>query len=66
MQDKSKDRRTSFASDAPARKPVLRNGWWVLPATGRVITTEMIKQIQQKLDDEEVERANRLARGGQA
>ncbi len=49
--------------DAPARKPVLRNGWWVLPATGRVVTTEMVKQIQQELDDEEVERANRFARG---
>ena len=65
MQDKSKDSKTSSASDAPARKPVLQNGWWVLPATGRVITTEMIKQIQQELDDEEVERANRLARGEQ-
>jgi hypothetical protein len=65
MQDESKDRKNSPASDTPERKPVLRNGWWVLPATGRVVTTEMIKQIQQELDDEEVERANKFARGEQ-
>ena len=65
MQDENENdsEKASPTSDAPRRKPELRDGWYVLPATGRVVTTELIKQIQQQLDDDEVGKANALATG---
>ncbi len=55
--------KASPTGNEPARKPELRDGWYVLPATGRVVTTELIKQLQQRLDDEEVAKAIAFATG---
>jgi len=67
MQDENEkdSEKASPTSDEPARKPELRDGWYVLPATGGVVTTELVKQIQQQLDDEEVAKATAFATGKQ-
>lgn len=65
MQDENqKDtEKASPRSDTPVRTFELRDGWYVLPATGHVVTTELIKEIQQQLDDEEAAKALALANG---
>jgi len=65
MQDETKkdNDMASAASDKPARKPVLRDGWLVLPSTGGVVTLELIEQLQQELDDEELAKAIAFATG---
>ncbi len=39
-----------------------RNGFLILPRTGRVITNEMIDKIKEEIELEEVEAANALRR----
>jgi hypothetical protein len=65
MQDETKkdNDMASVASDKPARKPVLRDGWLVLPSTGGVVTLELIEQLQQELNDEELAKAIAFATG---
>jgi hypothetical protein len=36
---------------------IFRNGWYVLPSRGRVVTSELIEKIQEELDREDALRA---------
>jgi hypothetical protein len=65
MQDQSEKRskEAPTESDKSGSKPEFRNSVPQLPRAKHVITTEMVRQIQQELDDEEVTRANALATG---
>ena len=36
---------------------LFKNGWYVLPSRGAVVTSELIDQIQEELDHEDLRRA---------
>jgi len=47
-----------FAEDA-SPPYVMKNGWYVLPSRGGVVTNEMIDKIQEELDQEDARAAGR-------
>jgi hypothetical protein len=40
--------RIALTSSRPATKPRLHNGFEVIPAEGRVVTTELVRQIMEE------------------
>ena len=64
MTDEFKDARNAPEQDAylsgGATRPqglLFRNGWYVLPSRGAVVTNKLIDKIQEELDREEVRAA---------
>jgi hypothetical protein len=58
------DERRCRELSAKLGRPVkIEHGWIVLQATGRVITSEMVRNWQDEIDREEAERAAAFARG---
>ena len=46
-----------FGEEAAGFPYVLKDGWYVLPSRGGVITNEMIDRIQREIDEEDQRRA---------
>ncbi|HJZ44068.1 MAG TPA: hypothetical protein VJ233_10130, partial [Hyphomicrobiaceae bacterium] len=46
-----------FAEEAAGFPYVPKDGWYVLPSRGGVITNEMIDRIQREIDEEDQRRA---------
>ena len=38
---------------------ILKDGWYVLPKRGNVVTSELVKRLMEEADMEDVERAKR-------
>jgi hypothetical protein len=57
--------RKSLVQPAAAEKPEMRHGflyedgWYVLPSRGGVVTTELVRKIQEELDWEDARLAGR-------
>jgi hypothetical protein len=49
--------RAPKARQAASRAPILKNGFYVLPSCGAVVTNELVAKIQQELDEEDARRA---------
>jgi len=63
MGENENDVRARRLSETLGFRVTIRNGWIVLPSRGGVVTSEMVRQIQDEIDNEEVERASAIARG---
>ena len=49
--------RNSHEEDSGDEPFVMKNGWLVLRSRGRIVTSAMVKRIQQEIDDEEARAA---------
>jgi hypothetical protein len=45
--------RGALAPPGPSRKPTLKDGWYVLPARGGVVTSELVERLLEQADLED-------------
>ena len=53
------DNRSPKARRATLRGLVFKNGWYVLPSRGGVVSSELIRKIEDELDRDDARRAVR-------